>query len=357
MTERVITQDLLMVLFNELHSQGKGSFSVKYPFYDVNLFDFSLDFKIRNVIGKEKLQNIRSEHMPDSNFLIADLPSYQDLESTFLSCGVHDYANWDEFSKWISDLMGGSKDPRRMASSLCFAIDTNILYNRFFTGTLPSKDLGFDAEDLEIVISDLVRTEVSSRIKYKYRSGNLVKMRKSFKNRRYLDEFANRNMLMTRKAKLAQQELDYFTRELSAHGADPTTIPQDKEQMDIEIVKSYKAFGQQCGMTIALITMDQNMADHAKNHSLMYHTLVYPKTEFRRGPVNPWCSLQMFHDLAVKFGVLALSGTGVVIFGEWKGKTSQDYTDGKIKLLMDDNSSIHDRLVSDLDLCEKILNV
>jgi hypothetical protein len=33
MTERVITQDLLMVLFNELHSQGKGSFSVKYPFF------------------------------------------------------------------------------------------------------------------------------------------------------------------------------------------------------------------------------------------------------------------------------------------------------------------------------------
>jgi hypothetical protein len=357
MTEKIITQDFLMVLLNELHSLGKGSFTVKYPFYDVSLFDFSLDFKIRNVIGKEKIQNIRSNHMPDSSFLIADLPSYQDLESSFLSCGAHDYANWEEFSKWMGDLVSGSKDPRRMAGSLCFAIDTNILYNRFFTGTLPSMDLGFGAEDVEIVISDLVRTEISNRIKYKYRSGNLVKMRKSFKNRKYLDEFANRNMLMTRKAKLAQQELDYFTRELSAHGADPTAIPKDKEQMDIEIVKSYKAFGTQCGMNIALITMDQNMADHAKNHGLMYHTLVYPDAEYRGGPVSPWCSLQMFHDLAVKFGVLVLSGTGVVIFGEWKGKTSQDYTDGKIKLLIEDKSSIHDRLVTDLELCEKILKV
>ncbi len=355
MTERVITQDFLMVLFNELHFQGKSSFAVKYPFYDVNLFDFSLDFRIRNVIRKEKMQTIRSEHMPDSKFLISDLPAYGDLESTFLSCGAQDYANWDEFSKWLSDLVGGSKDPRRMAGTLCFAIDTNILYNRFFTGTVPAKDTGFSAEDVEIVISDLVRTEISNRIKYKYRSGNLVKMRNSFKNRKYLDEFVNRNMLMTRKAKLAQQELDYFTRELSAHAADQTAIPHDKEQMDIEIVKSYKLFGQQCGMNVALITMDQNMADHAKNHALMYHTLVYPKTEYRGGPISPWCTLQMFHDLAVKFGVLVLGGTGVVMFGEWRGKTSQDYTDGKVKLVIDENSSIHDRLVTDLDLCEKIL--
>ena len=109
MTERVIAQDLLMVLFNELHSQGKSSFVVKYPFYDVSLFDFYLDFRIRNVIRKEKMQTIRSEHMPDSNFLISDLPSYGDLESTFLSCGALDYANWDEFTKWLSDLVEDAK--------------------------------------------------------------------------------------------------------------------------------------------------------------------------------------------------------------------------------------------------------
>jgi hypothetical protein len=357
MTERVISQDLLMVLFNELHSQEKSSFAVKYPFYDVNLFDFSLDFHIRNVIKKEKLQTIRSEHMPDSNFLISDLPAYRDLESTFLSCGAIDYANWDEFRTWLQRLMEDSGDPRRMAGTLCFAIDTNILYNRFFTGTLPAKDVGFDAEDFEIVISDLVRSELSNRIKYKYRSGNLAKMRDSFKNRKYLDEFANRNMLMTRKAKLAQHELDYFTRELSAHATDQANAPKDKEQTDIEIVKSYKVFGQQCGMNIALITMDQNMADHAKNHGIKYHTLVYPDEEYRGGAISPWCTLQMFHDLAVKFGVLVLGGSGVVMFGEWRGKSSQDYTEGKIKIAVEENSSIHDSLMNDLDLCEKILKV
>lgn len=357
MTERVIEQDLLMVLFNELHSIGKKSFVVKYPFYDVNLFDFYLDYKIRNVIKKEKLQTIRTEYMPDSNFLIADQPGYQELESTFLSCGVQDYANWDEFSKWMNDLVSGSRDPRRMAGSLIFSIDTNILYNRFFTGYLPYKEMDFEPEDLEIVISDLVRKEISSRIKYKYRSGNLVRMRSAYKNRKYVNEFVNRNMLMTRKAKLAQQELDYFTKELSARGADPETVPHDREEMDIEIVKSYKAFGTQCGMNVALITMDQNMADHAKNHGLIYHTLVYPKKEFPGGSVSPWCSQQMLHDLAVKFGVLVLSGTGVVLFGEWKGKTSQDYTNGKLKLVVDENSAVHDDLMNDLDLCEKVSTI
>ncbi len=354
MTEKVIEQDLLMVLFNELHSIGKESFVIKYPFYDVSLFDFSLDFKIRNVVKKEKLKTIRSEHMPDSNFLIADQPGYQELESSFLSCGALDYSNWDEFSKWMNDLVSESKDPRRMAGSLIFSIDTNMLYNRFFTGYLPSKDLAFDFQDLEIVISEHVRTEISNRIKYKYRSGNLVKMRDAYENTKYLDEFANRNMLMTRKAKLAQQELDYFTRELSARDADPTATPHDKEEMDIEIVKSYKAFGTQCGMNVALITTDQNMADHAKNHGLMYHTLIYPNREFTGGSVSPWRSLQMFHDLAVKFGVLVLSGTGVVLFGEWKGKTSEDYSNSKLKLVIDEKSGIHDKLINDLDLCEMI---
>jgi hypothetical protein len=348
---------MLMVLLNELLSIGKESFSVKYPFHDVNLFDFSLDFRIRNVVKKQRLQDIRSEHMPDSNFLIADQPGYNELESTLLSCGAQDYANWDEFSKWMNDLVGESKDPRRMAGSLCFAIDTNILYNRFFSGTIPFKEMGSGMSEAEIVISDLVRREISNRIKYKYRSGNLVKMRKVYKNRQYLDEFANRNTLLTRKAKLAQRELDYFTGELSAHGADPGTIPHDKEEMDIEIVKSYRDFGQQCGMTVALITMDQNMADHAKNHGLIYHTLVYPSKEYTGGLLSPWSSIQMFHDLAVKFGVLVLSGTGVVMFGEWKGKTSQDYSDGKVKLVIDEKCSIHDGLVRDLDLCEKMLKV
>ncbi len=357
MTERVIQQDMLMVLLNELHSLGKRSFVVKYPFYDVNLFDFSLDFTIRNVIRKDKLQDIRLQHMPDSDFLIADQPGYRELESTFLSCGAQDYSNWDEFSGWMNDLVSGSRDPRRMAGSLIFSIDTNILYNRFFTGYLPSKEMDFDFQDLAIVISELVRTEISNRIRYKYRSGNLVKMRKAYKNSKYVDEFANRNMLSTRTAKLAQQELDYFTRELSAQKADPGTITQDKEEMDIEIVKSYKAFGQQCGMNVALITMDQNMADHAKNYGLIYNVLAYPDKEFTGGGVSPWCSLQMFHDLAVKFGVLVLSGTGAVLFGEWKGKTSQDYTDGRLKLVVDENSAVHDDLMNDLDLCERIVRI
>jgi hypothetical protein len=357
MTERVVQQDMLMALFNELHTQGKGSFSVKYPFYDINLFDFGADFRISNVIKKDKLQDLRSEHMPDSSFLISDLPGYNDMEATFLSCGAADYVNWEEFSKWMSDLVTKSKDPRRMAGSLCFAIDTNILYNRLFSGYLPSKELDIDLDDVEIVISDLVREEISSRIKFKYRSGNLVKMRKVFRNRHYLDEFANRNMLLTRKAKLAQRELDSFTSELSAPSSSPNEPFKDKEQTDIEIVRSYKDFGEKCGLNTALITMDQNMADHAKNHNLMYHTLVYPNEDFKGGFVSPWGGLQMFHDLAVKFGVLVLSGTGVVMFGEWKGKTSQDYTDGKIKLVIEENSSIHDSLVRDLDLCEKMLRV
>ena len=64
----------------------------------------------------------------------------------------------------------------------------------------------------------------------------------------------------------------------------------------------------------------------------------------------------MFHDLAVTFGVILLSGAGVIIFGEWKGKTNQDYTNGNLKISVDENSNIHDDLVRDLDLCEKMLN-
>ncbi len=357
MTEMIVGRDMLMVLFNELFSIGKDSFGVKYPFYDVNLFDFHSDFRIRNVISREKLADIRSEHFPDSSFLMADLPGYGELETSFLSCGALEYANWDEFKKWMNDLVTESRDPRRMTGSLCFAIDTNVLYNRFFSGYLPSKEMDFDMEDVEVAISDHVREEISNRIKYKYRSGNLTKLKKVFSNPQHLHEFPNRNMLLTRKAKLAQKELDAFTRELSAPPVEPSKAPGDKEEMDIEIVKSYRTFGQQCGMNTALITMDQNMADHAKNHRLLYHTLVLPHRPFKGGFVGPWCSLQMFHNLAVLFGVITLSRTGVLIFGEWKGKTSQDYTNERLKLVIDERSTVHDKLVRNLDLCKSIIEI
>lgn len=356
-TEKVVDRDSLMILLNELHSMGKDSFSVKYPFYDINLFDFRKNFKIANVVRKDKLELVRTQHIPDSDFLVHDLPGYGELEDTFLSCGLTDFANWHEFRKWAEDLVADSKDPRRMVGSLCFSIDTNVLYNKFFSDYLPSKELSFDLDDVDVVISDVVREEVSSRIKHKYRGSNLRKMRKVFHNYDLLDEFANRNMLDTRKAKLAQQELDTFTRELSAPRVARGKIPEDKEERDIEIVKSYKSFSQVCGMNVALITMDQNMADHAKNGGLMYHTLIYPRETYEGGNIDPWASLRLFHDLAVKFGVLAFKGTGVVVFGEWRGKTSQDYTNEKLKLVIDESSAVHDELVRDLDLCEKILRI
>lgn len=356
MTEWIVGKDSLMVLFNEMYSIGKDSFRVKYPFYDISLFDFRTDFRITNVIGKERLQQARSEHMPDSVFLWDDLPGYDELESSFLSCGMLDYENWDEFKKWASDLIRYSKDPRRMVGSLSFAIDTSVLYNKLFSSYLPGKDVDFDMDDIDVVISDVVRDEVSSRIKHKYRSSNLQKMKAVFRNRRFLDEFANRNMLGTRKAKLAQLELDTFTKELSAPRVSKGEI-RDSEERDIEIVKTYKTFSQTCGMNVALVTMDQNMADHAKNSGVMYHTLVYPKEAYKGGPVSPWSCLGLFHDLAVQFGVLALSGMGVVVFGEWRGKTSQDYTKEKLKLLIDEKSVIHEKLARDLELCERILSV
>ncbi len=357
MTEVVVGRDMLMVVFNELFSIGKDSFGVKYPFYDINLFDFHSDFKVSNVIDRDRLASIRSRRLPNSSFLMADLPGYDELETSLLSCGALEYANWDEFKEWMNDIVAESKDPRRMTGSLCFAIDTNVLYNRFFSGYLPSKEMDFDMEDVEVAISDHVREEISNRIKYKYRSGNLVKLKEVFSNHQYLHEFANRNMLSTRKAKLAQKELDAFTRELSAPSVGPSKGPGDKEEMDVEIVKSYRAFGQQCGMNIALITMDQNMADHAKNHGLLYHTLVMPHKPFKSGLVGPWWSIQMFHDLAVQFGVITLTRTGILIFGEWKGKTSQDYTNERLKLVIDEKSAVHGRLIRNLDLCERIIEI
>lgn len=357
MTERVVSRDFLMVLLNELNAVGKSSFHVKYPFYDANLFDFHLDFKITNPVEREGMEELRSEHMPDSEFLLNDLPGYNELENTFLSCGLIDYSNWEEFRKWMEDLVSDSKDPRRMPGSLCFAIDTNILYNKLFSDYLPSKELGFDLKDMDIVVSDVVREEISSRIRYKYRSTNLRKMRRVFHNSHLLDEFLNRNMLSTRKAKLAQQELDTLTRELSAPRVEGGSLSEDKEARDLEIVKSYRVFSQRCGMNVALITTDQNMADHAKNAGLMYHTLVYPSETYKGGDVDPWACLELFHDLAVKFGVLVLTGTGVILFGEWRGKTSQDYTQERLKLVIDEGASVHDELVRDLDLCEKVLRI
>jgi hypothetical protein len=179
-------------------------------------------------------------------------------------------------------------------------------------------------------------------------------MKKKFGLSSIVDEFFNASARKTRIAKSAQNELSLLYGELEAERAESTQSSQDKEERDRIIAKSYSNFETQRKGEVLLLTADEDMAYHAKNAGLLYETLLFPHEVPQRGDIAPIVLVDLIYDLAITFGVIRLQGTGVTVFGEWKGKGLNDYSNENLKLNITKESRIKQEFNRDLRIAREI---
>ncbi len=348
-----------MIVLNEIYLSKKRMFWVKFPFYDLSLFKVDLErYEINNMVTKKIFSEAMIKHTPDSDFLANDIPRFADLRDSLLSSAILPFSNFDSVRKRLIDLAETITSPHGRSKPLYLALDTNLVYFKFFSRYFPlnkgESERRITAIDFRIALSDLVREEIDSKIKYKYRASNLRKMKEAFAHTSLVNEFVNCSMRKTRLAKSAQNEIKLLFAQLEAERAEAESTSEDKEDRDRLIAKSYSNFEKERNAEILLLTADEDMAYHAKNAGLLVETLIIPSKIGISCKIEPKSLLNLIYDIALTFGVLKLGGMGTTILGEWKGKGYDAYSNEHLKLLIEKDSIIWNELERDLRIAESI---
>ena len=347
-----------MILLNELYLSEKTVFNAKFPFYNLNLFTVDVkNYKLRNIVSKWNFEKARTKYIPESDFLSGDLPRYSDFRDCLITSTILPFPNFEEVKERLIGLAEGIMNPEGRSKPLYLALDTNLVYLKFFSRYFPLKGRNgknVTAIDFRIALSDLVKEEIDTKIKLKYRSSNIRKMKGAFGHKDIADQFINASCRKTRIAKSAQNELKLLFAALEAERAESQAFVGDKEERDRIIARSYADFEKDRGGEVLLLTADEDMAYHAKNAGLLQETLIVPHEVPEQGKIAPCQLVDLLFDLAIYFGVIRLTGTGVTIFGEWKGKGYQDYSLERLNLRVTPDSRIWEEFDRSMRIAQKI---
>lgn len=360
MSDLVLSRTELQVLLNCLYSGDTRYLHVEYPFYQIELF--TLDMRkpeLTKIVRFKEFDRERASRKPiDRSVGQEELPGYNDFKNCLLSSGFLKYRNEDHIARTLADLRDEAKDPNKRPRPVFIAIDTNLLYFRFLSRHMPVRheatDRTVEATDFRYVVSELVQREIDSTITHKYDREEIAALSALLAHKELLGEFRNGSAKRARRGKLAFNEMNYLLTELRALRIKGTPA-RDKELNDIQIAQSYKDWSRGGDYDVMLITGDEDMINHGRTSELMTLQLELPFEPPEHARVDPWTTADIIHDLAVTLGVVSLANAGVLVYGEWGGKTSADYASESLKVVSDD----HELMASvsrQLDVCRRILN-
>lgn len=357
MKELVLSRRELQVLTNSVHRSDTRYVHVSYPFYDLELFTLDIGRpELTKMVRPDALDWARNSRKPLNRSVSADeLPSYSDLRNCLLTAGFLDYKNESEIARKLIDLRDEASDPNKRPRPVFVAVDTNILYNMFLSRHFPMRDetsgASVDAPDFRYVLSEIVQMEVDSQITHKYSRDEIQALSGALSHPELLREFANASGRRTRVAKLAFNEMNHLLTELKALRIKGNPV-KGKERNDIEIAQSYKHWARGGDYDVFLLTADEDMVNHARMSELMTLQLELPFEVPEHARIDPWNVSDLLYDLAITFGVISLDNAGVLIFGEWAGKSSSDYQGERVKVRFTDERQ-YPEIARQLEMCRK----
>ncbi|MBN1678260.1 MAG: hypothetical protein JW880_06955 [Candidatus Thermoplasmatota archaeon] len=360
MKELVMTRQELQIFTNSLYRGDKRYVHVSYPFYELELFTLDINRpELTQIVRPNAFDWARTSRKPLDRSVSADeLPSFSDLRNCLLSSGFLDYKNEAEVAKKLVDLRDEAKDPNKRPKPVFVAVDTNILYNRFLSRHFPMRDesrnSSVEAADFRYVLSEIVQMEVDSKITHKYSREEIQGLAGVLAHAELLREFANASGRRERCAKLAFNEMNHLLTELKALRIKGTAV-RGKERNDIEIAQSYKHWARGGDYDVFLLTADEDMVNHARTSELMTLQLELPFVVPEHARIDPWGTSDLFYDLAVTFGALSLENAGVLMLGEWGGKSSSDYQREKVKVRFLDELA-YPEVARQLEVCRKVVS-
>jgi len=357
--ELVMTRQELQILTNSLYTGEKRYIHVSYPFYELELFTLDINRpELTHIVRPDAMDWARSSRKPLDRSVSADeLPSFSDLRNCLLSSGFLGYKNEAEVARKLVDLRDEARDPNKRPRPVFVALDTNILYNRFLSRHFPMRDesrgSSVDASDFRYVLSEIVQMEIDSKITHKYSREEIHGLSSVLAHPELVRELANASGRRERAAKLAFNEMNHLLTELKALRIKGTPV-RGKERNDIEIAQSYKRWARGGDYDVFLLTADEDMVNHARTSELMTLQLELPYDVPEHARINPWKMSDLLYDIAIAFGAVALDNPGIILLGEWGGKSSSDYQGERVKVRMADEKA-YPEVARQLEICRKVV--
>ena len=356
MFSEVLRSDELILLLNLIGMSGVKRVKVSYPILQQHLLTMDLsDFTVTDVTGRSKFESYQKSLLDGKEASTSELPYFGDYKDCLLSSGCLLFENHEQVRDELLAICAESDSGPRLLRPLFLGLDTNVAYFRFFSRHLPNL-LAEDrkTDDYNYVISRIVREEIGSRVKSKYKNRELSALSREFGHKELWENFNNKSKKSARKAKMAQNELARLRGPMRGLAAESKEYSNDKEERDRQIAESYARFQEQNQSSVTMLTADIDMAYHARAARLGCIELRIPHRLPNHLKNEPWMLQHLLHDMAVTFGVIEMKDVGITILGTWGGHELQDTEQENVKMLIHGKSRITDELKKTLRICREI---
>lgn len=328
-TVDVRAEDLQIVL--NLLAEDHTRLKVRYPFYDLQLLRYDANRgALKDAASKDTFDAARDKHVPEDEFLDRDMPVWRDLGDACLSAGILSYENQQEVRDDLEEVWEQASHPRGQPVFLGF--DTNVFYDRVASRRLPHDFLDDRFYQVPCVVSHGVREELDRQANEKYRGDTIDTLRRTVAAGKLAGALSNRPIKKARKANAALGDVNYLTRHLRAPEADAEELPGGEDN-DRVIAKSYQRFSRDRHARIVLLTADHGMQTNAQNARLETVFLETPSfSGLDTGSLDERKLCYLVHDLAVRFQLLELEGINFRLWGDWSGKTPDDWMQDVVRI-------------------------
>jgi hypothetical protein len=326
--EEIINIDELQILLNKFNDNIECDFPIFSKFrlltaepvnngYAINIDNLNFDKIYTELDDKQQ----------------SEFPEFKDFRECFLSSGCIGYKNHDDFVKKYNII-------QNLHSRMYIALDTNILYHRYFSFSEFNKK--------QVLVSKSVKKEIENSINYKYNSNQIRTLKNAAEAHfELLDNLQNCRMKRSRIARdFAIRELKNINK-LLVQPADYEA--NNYEKKDIKIIKDYKNYAIKNNIQVLILSADNTIRDCCEIENVEYFIFDYPKKiNVDQVPAHNFRNL--VYNLAVTFGFIKLNS--VIIFGEYHRKG--DFDNLKIKFL---DENLFNEFEKDLRICRKLMKL
>ena len=289
--ESIINTEELQILINKISDDIKCEFLIfpKFQLFKAKPTNEGYKIDINNI-------NFDKIYTELDNRKQSEFPQFRDFRECFLSSGCIAYENHDEFVKQYNII-------QNLHSRMYIALDTNILYHRYFSFSDFNKE--------QVLVSKTVKTEIENSINYKYNQDQINTLKKAAEiNQEYLDELFNCRM------KKSRQAHDFVIRELNNINhllVQPTDYVADNyEKLDLKIVKDYKNFEKKNNVRVLILSADEKIADCCQIENTEYFIFDYPH-QINVDQVSAHNFRNLIYNLAVIFGFIKLNSVIILL--------------------------------------------
>ncbi len=346
-------KDFLMAVMNEAILHQKNDIAVRSVLLDLDLMKIDMmKQRIDSIARLEDfdsvISNIRLRLANEA--LRSDLPSYSDFREVFQS-SVLLPENLGELFSEIKDIEERKSDPYKNPRQKCLGIDTNIAYRRLLSRLLayggPQRPRDINFRCVQILLPSIVEEEISARVGRKYTGKDVDELGEALGSQRFVRSFLNCCYKDGRRALNAQSELRILKEKYNCWDVRGGSFLEDKEKRDVEIIRALANHASSQYLDLVYLTSDDKSLAHAVAYKVRSLGLRYPREIPSKLTADPWLLVELLYDLSIVFGAISLKGLGVVVMGDWSGKTTEDYHRERVKLVVEENSSFRRVLEKD----------